>query len=243
MKQTKSSSCGGRGASHTWAWGPRRRRCWLVTAAAPANCLNCSCLVRRWHGAPVAYRLSSKRAGNGAEEWAPRRCHVARRRRLPLPVTAPSMPPAPPHTPRPARPGSHGEQPGRMAPAGARVPAHPPGERGGAAALRAGRAAAAKATRCASSCCGQLTPCPKRTLSHPRPSNTSTGPARTPLLNTSTNAPPPPQVLTILLVIPLPRNIRKGILMFTHKTLTFTVGEARRLVGARAGGAAGRAAL
>lgn len=40
--------------------------------------------------------------------------------------------------------------------------------------------------------------------------------------------PPPPspaaQVLTALLVIPFPRNVRKGILLFTHKVLSFTMG-------------------
>lgn len=36
---------------------------------------------------------------------------------------------------------------------------------------------------------------------------------------------PPPLLLTLLLVIPFPRNVRKGILLCTHQVLNFTVGK------------------
>lgn len=35
----------------------------------------------------------------------------------------------------------------------------------------------------------------------------------------------PRQVLTFLLIIPFPRNVRKGILIFTHRTLSFSMSE------------------
>lgn len=34
---------------------------------------------------------------------------------------------------------------------------------------------------------------------------------------------PPPMLLTFLLVLPFPRNVRKGILMFTSQVLNFSV--------------------
>jgi hypothetical protein len=36
---------------------------------------------------------------------------------------------------------------------------------------------------------------------------------------------PPPLVLTFLLVLPLPRNVRKGLLLFTDKVLSLSVRE------------------
>lgn len=41
---------------------------------------------------------------------------------------------------------------------------------------------------------------------------------------------PIPLVLTLLLVVPFPRNVRKGILIFTHKTLSFTMIGGMKLV-------------
>jgi hypothetical protein len=41
---------------------------------------------------------------------------------------------------------------------------------------------------------------------------------------------PIPLVLTLLLVVPFPRNLRKGVLLFTHRTLSFTMIGAMRLV-------------
>jgi hypothetical protein len=35
---------------------------------------------------------------------------------------------------------------------------------------------------------------------------------------------PPPLLLTFLLVLPFPRNIRKGLLLFTSRVMTFAVG-------------------
>ncbi len=34
---------------------------------------------------------------------------------------------------------------------------------------------------------------------------------------------PPPMLLTFLLVLPFPRSVRKGILLFTSKVLSFSV--------------------
>jgi hypothetical protein len=39
---------------------------------------------------------------------------------------------------------------------------------------------------------------------------------------------PMPVVLTLLLVIPFPRNVRKGILLFTNTVLSFPVCECGR---------------
>lgn len=36
---------------------------------------------------------------------------------------------------------------------------------------------------------------------------------------------PPPMILTFLLVLPFPRNVRKGLLIFTNQVLSFTVCE------------------
>lgn len=36
---------------------------------------------------------------------------------------------------------------------------------------------------------------------------------------------PPPMILTFLLVLPFPRNVRKGLLLFTNQVLSFTVCE------------------
>lgn len=36
---------------------------------------------------------------------------------------------------------------------------------------------------------------------------------------------PPPMVLAFLLVLPFPRNVRKGLIIFTNSVLSFTVCE------------------